>query len=216
MENINIEIIEYLIKLKRQENTSIEEILDSDGNTLLHKAIYYNQYDVVRYLLKNYLNLTNLPNNLGVYPIHLSVLRSEMPILRLVAFESKKHLNKLDFNHFTPAMYAAIDGKYEALKYLIDNCGAKCNKLTKTERYTLLHLGVQSGCLDVVQYLLLKMGNSYLRCRAKDGATVYHLAAARGHDHILEYLLAIRPSKVNKKLKDITGSSPAHDAAENG
>jgi ankyrin repeat protein len=98
----------------------------------------------------------------------------------------------------------------------IDNANAKYTKITKKEKYSLLHLAVQSGSLDSVQYLLYKMGNSYLKFRSKDGATVHHLAAARGHDHILEYLLANKNSKLIQRLKDITGSTPAHDAAENG
>ena len=73
----------------------------------------------------------------------------------------------------------------------------------------------------VVKMLLLArfmdlMGISYLKLRTKDGATVFHLAAARGHDHILEYLLANRNSKLVRSMKDITGSTPAHDASENG
>ena len=80
----------------------------------------------------------------------------------------------------------------------------------------MLHLSVQSGSIDIVQYLLMKMGPSYLKSRTKDGATVYHLAAARGHDQILEYLLAIKAAKYVKHIKDIYGSTPAHDAAENG
>ncbi len=116
-------------------------------------------------------------------------------------------------------MHAAIEGKYESLKYILDNGNAKFNKVTKNTRlnkYTLLHLGVVSGSLDVVQYLLMKMGISYLKCRTKDNATVFHLAAARGHDQILEYLLAIKSSKIIRYAKDITGSTAAHDAAENG
>jgi ankyrin repeat protein len=216
LENVNIEIIEYLLKLKRDENVSVGAIVDHDGNTLMHKAIIYNQYDVVRYLVKSNPELVGLRNDYGLYPIHLCVIRSSMPILRLICFESRKHLNKRDRHGFTPAMYASMEGKYEVLKYLLDNAGAKFTKLTKNERLTLLHLGVQSGCLDVVQYLLYKMGASYLKCRSKDGATVYHLAAARGHDHILEYLLALQSSKLYKRLRDINGSTPAHDAAENG
>jgi ankyrin repeat protein len=216
LENVNIEIIEYLLKLKREEHVNVSEIVDHDGNTLLHKAIIYNQCDVVRYLVKHHPELVGTRNDHGLYPIHLCVIRSSMPILRLISFESRKHLNKRDRHGFTPAMYASVEGKYEVLKYLLDNAGAKFNKLTKNERLTLLHLGVQSGCMDVVQYLLYKMGASYLKCRSKDGATVYHIAAARGHDHILEYLLALQPSKFYKRLRDINGSTPAHDAAENG
>lgn len=216
LETANLETLEYLLKIKREENVPINEIVDQDGNTLLHKAIIYSQYDVVRYLIKNHSCLVNIKNAFQMYPIHVAVLKNNMPIVRLVSRESKKVINKRDVNGLTPAMHACIDGKYETLKYLLDNAGAKSNKLTKKERYTLLHLGVQSGSLDVVQYLLIKMGMSYLKARTKDGATVYHLAAAKGHDQILEYLLAIKSAKFIKNIKDITGSTPAHDAAENG
>jgi ankyrin repeat protein len=216
LESANLETLEYLLKIKRDENVPVELIVDEIGNTLLHKAIIYSQYDVVRYLIKNYSCLLNICNNFQMYPIHLAVLKDNMPILRLVSRESKKVINKRDSNGLTPVMHACLEGKYETLKYLIDNANAKSNKLTKTEKFTLLHLGVQSGSLDVVQYLIIKMGMTYLKARTKDGATVYHLAAAKGHDQILEYLLYTKPAKFIKNIKDITGSTPAHDAAENG
>ncbi len=212
----NFETLEILLQLKREENISITEIADQDGNSLIHKAIIYNQYEVVRYLLVNYPSLLGIKNCFGFYPIHLCVVKGNMQMLRLICRESKKYMNKRDNSGLTPAMHAAIEGKYETLKYLLDNANAKYTKLTKKDKYTLLHLAVQSGSLDSVQYLLMKMGMSYLKLRTKDSATVYHLAAARGHDHILEYLLANKNSKFVKYYKDITGSSAAHDAAENG
>jgi ankyrin repeat protein len=218
-DDANLETLEFLLQLKKDENIPINQIFDQDGNSLMHKAIIYNQYEVVRYLITHCPALVGIKNNYGIYPIHLCVLRGNMELLRLIGKESKKLVNKRDTNGFTPAMHAAIEGKYETLKYLMDNLSAKFNKITKNTRlskYTLLHLGVVSGSLDIVQYLLLKMGISYLKCRTKDGATVFHLAAARGHDQILEYLLAIKASKVVKHAKDITGSTAAHDAAENG
>lgn len=216
IDSANLETLEYLLQLKREENIEIQHIVDHDGNTLLHKAIIYNQYDVVRYLITNYNILVHRKNYYHVYPIHLCVIKGSMQILRLLGRESKRHINKRDAAGLTPAMHASIEGKYETLKYLLDNTNAKYSKVTKKDKYTLLHLGVQSGSLDIVQYLLMKMGLSYLKYRTKDGATVLHLAAARGHDQILEYLLAIKSSKILKNVKDITGSTPAHDAAENG
>ena len=204
MDSANLEMLDYLIQLKRSDSVDIGQIVDADANNLLHKAIAYGQYDVVRYLINNYAFLVNMKNIYGIYPLHLSVIKGSMPILRLVARESKKYINKRDHNGLTPAMHAAIEGKYESLKYLLDNLSAKYNKLTKKDKFTLLHLGVQSGSLDIVQYLLMKMGASYLKARTKDGATVFHLAAARGHDQILEYLLALKTSKVLKSIKDIT------------
>lgn len=139
-----------------------------------------------------------------------------MQILRLVCRESKKYINERDSKSLTPAMYAAQNGHYECLKYLLDNANAKYNKTIKSNKFTLLHLGVRSGSLNVVQYLIMKMGTSFLKCRTKEGATVYHLAAASGNDQVLEYLLALKIAKTLKHLKDVSGSTAAHDAAENG
>ena len=175
LDSANLETLEYLLQLKREENIQVQQIIDQDGNTLMHKAIIYNQYDVVRYLVNNYNILLHTKNYYDVYPIHLCIIKGNMPILRLLCRESKKHINKRDASGLTPSMHAAIEGKYEPLKYLLDNANAKYNKITKKERYTLLHLGVQSGSLDVVQYLLMKMGLSYLKYRTKEGATAYHL-----------------------------------------
>ena len=84
-------------------------------------------------------------------------------IVRLVAREARKFINKRDLHGWTPCMYAASEGKYELLKYLVDNIGAKVSKCTKRDRMNLLHLGVQSGELNVVQYLIIRMGTSYLK-----------------------------------------------------
>lgn len=80
-----------------------------------------------------------------------------------IHFSTLPKVNKRDTQGWTPCMYAASEGKYEALKFLVDNVGAKVTKCTKRERMNLLHLGVQSGDLDVVQYLLIRMGTSYLK-----------------------------------------------------
>ena len=139
-----------------------------------------------------------------------------MQIFRLVCRESKKYINERDSKSLTPSMYATQQGHYECLKYLLDNLNAKYNKTVKSNKYTLLHLGVRSGSLDVVQYLIMKMGASFLKCRTKEGATVFHLASASGNHEILEYLLATKLAKSLKGLKDLMGSTAAHDAAENG
>jgi ankyrin repeat protein len=139
-----------------------------------------------------------------------------MPIVRLVSLFSKKYLNVRDDNDYTPTMYAAYCGKYECLKYLIDNANAKLNKTLKSNKYTLLHIGVKSGSLDIVQYLITKLGVSQLKICTKEGATVFHIAATCGHFTVLQYLLALKISKSLKYVRDLSGSTAAHDAAENG
>ncbi len=93
-DNANLETLEFLLQLKKEENIPINQIADQDGNSLMHKAIIYNQFEVVRYLLANYPSLVSLKNCYGIYPIHLCVLRGNMEILRLICRESKKFINK--------------------------------------------------------------------------------------------------------------------------
>ena len=143
LDSANLETLEYLLQLKREENIQVQKIVDNDGNTLMHKAIIYNQYDVVRYLTNHYNILLHTKNKYGIYPIHLCVIKGNMHILRLICRDSKKYINKRDIKGLTPSMYAAIEGKYESLKYLLDNANAKFNKTTRKEKYSLLHLGVQ-------------------------------------------------------------------------
>lgn len=121
LDKTNLETLEILLQLKREENIPITEIADQDGNSLMHKAILYNQYEVVRYLLVNYPSLLATKNCFGFYPIHLCVVKANMQMLRLICRDSKKYINKRDFSGLTPAMHAAIEGKYETLKYLIGN-----------------------------------------------------------------------------------------------
>ncbi len=96
-DNANLETLEFLLQLKKDENIPINQIADQDGNSLMHKAIIYNQFEVVRYLLANYPSLVSLKNCYGIYPIHLCVLRGNMEILRLICRESKKFINKRYF-----------------------------------------------------------------------------------------------------------------------
>ncbi len=93
-DNANLETLEFLLQLKKEENVPINQISDQDGNSLMHKAIIYNQVEVVRYLLANYPSFINQNNCYGIYPIHLCVLRGNMNLLRLVSRESKKLINK--------------------------------------------------------------------------------------------------------------------------
>lgn len=89
LDSANLETLEYLLQLKREENIQVHQIVDQDGNSLLHKAIIYNQYDVVRYLVNNYPILIGSKNYHDVYPIHLCVIKGNMPILRLLCRDSK-------------------------------------------------------------------------------------------------------------------------------
>ena len=80
----NLDSFKYLLQLKLNDNVDINQILDHEGNSLLCKAIIYNQYDVVKYIIDNYPSLINTKNCYGAYPIHLSALKGKFITLDCV------------------------------------------------------------------------------------------------------------------------------------
>lgn len=71
----NLESFKYLLQLKLDENADITQIVDHEGNSLLAKAILYDKYDIVKYLIEFYPNLIHVKNCYGAFPIHLSVIK---------------------------------------------------------------------------------------------------------------------------------------------
>ena len=55
--------------------------------------------------------------------------------------------------------------------------------------YTPLHEAVASGRTDVLDYLLEKINNAHVNCRANSGYTPLHLAASSGHRQCVKKLL---------------------------
>ena len=80
---------------------------------------------------------------------------------------SDKKVEKEKIDYILAAMQAAptaVNFQPQRILVLTDEKELeKVSKCTKRDRMNLLHLAVQSGELDVVQYLLIRLGTSYLK-----------------------------------------------------
>ena len=102
--------------------------------------------------------------------------------------------NERSFPPKTPLMYAAGEGRFDVVKYLIDH-GADVSKKVWHER-TALHYASERGYLKVVEALLSK--GAEIDVEGGDHCTPLMLAAERGHIDI-SLCLIDHGADVNKK-----------------
>ena len=115
--------------------------------------------------------------------------------------------------HFgrTPLMYAAGEGRFDVVKYLIDH-GADVSKKAWHER-TALHTASERGNLKVVEALLSK--GAEIDVEDEDRCTPLMLAAGRGHIDISLYLID-HSARADINKKDGCKRTALHYASERG
>ncbi|MGL9732334.1 MAG: ankyrin repeat domain-containing protein [Wolbachia sp.] len=90
---------------------------------------------------------------------------------------------------------------------------ARASRFAKTIKYTLLHVAIFSGRLDIVKHLIAdKKAN--VDARGSDDKTALHLAASNGHLDTVKYFVDEKNVDVNQPNND--GNTALHLAAENG
>ena len=121
-------------------------------------------------------------------------------------------VNKKSERYFvprTPLMYAAGEGRFDVVKYLIDH-GADVSKKAWNKR-TALHYASEGGDLKVVEILLSK--GAEINANDEDCCTPLTLAAEWGHIDILLYLI---DHGADVKKKDGRKRTALHYASERG
>ena len=109
--------------------------------------------------------------------------------------------------HRTPLMYAAGEGRFDVVKYLI-NHGAD---VSKTNEQTALHYAIENGHLKVVELLLSK--GAGIDVEDKWCCTPLMLAARTGHSDILLYLIN---QGVDLNKTNVHKQTALHHASEYG
>lgn len=97
---------------------------------------------------------------------------------------SKKEINANDDDGMTPLLYAAFEGKLEAMKLLIGRGG----DVDKTDQFgnSALHLSAAKGHISCVDYLVKYGANIY--SLDIDNHNPTQLAAINNREDILRYL----------------------------
>lgn len=184
-------VIHSLLGAWKDPQARLRALEECNGNgwTPLHLAAHYGHTEIVAALLENYIKKEDLKKFVarsGVTPMHLAVQGGHAEIVKkLLAHDAEI---TADSDGVTPMHLAASNGQIDSLALLLDSKGSSDYiNAPDSAGLTPLHRAAAAGCLDAVK-LLLQKGAVFER-RTNNYETPLHLAAAKGHAHIIEFLL---------------------------
>uniref|UniRef100_A0A1X7T545 Uncharacterized protein n=1 Tax=Amphimedon queenslandica TaxID=400682 RepID=A0A1X7T545_AMPQE len=190
-------------------------------------AVFFNQLEVIKYLISKKCNLSTT-NNEGSGAVHISVERGHLNVLKYLINNNYCDPNATDHQDCTPLHVAVTADQLEALEYLLSKSippmsvvwlrEIKCLLDSPHDIYnnphnavlinvqdkdgnTPLHVACQLKQQQMVSLLQkASLSHNDLLITNKKGQTPLHLAAASGHKDTAEALLS-----------SVTGSSTHHD-----
>jgi ankyrin repeat protein len=166
---------------------------------------------------------------LGDMPLQRLCSKNWSPIadrIRLEKFIKEKW-------HFSSLHAASYEGDTEILSCLLVNMSAQSDlsDIVDEHGWNPLHVAVFMNRIHAAKLLLTKAGATILSAKTKTGATVFHLASARGHSELLKiFLIPVEPiyspvssfisssagKAVEKKKKTISSISAERSGAFSG
>ena len=185
VENGNLPLTKKIL----QENVNLLHArAEEDKQSLLHIAIERNHVKVIKFLLKNGIDV-NAKDDFGWSALHLAVYFKNLNIVKLLvtnkADVNSKITTKSGLNN-TPLHIAAKKGCCEILEYLIE-MGADFNQFNKFF-YAPIHTACVMGNVKMVDFLLKKGCDiNMLGGFAKDG--LLNLAVDGNNIQMVELLL---------------------------
>ncbi|XP_019861831.1 PREDICTED: serine/threonine-protein phosphatase 6 regulatory ankyrin repeat subunit A-like, partial [Amphimedon queenslandica] len=207
--NGRLNLIQYIIE---HIPSSLELPHSKHGHTPFLAAVYFNQLEVIKYLISKKCNLS-ATDVIGSGAVHISVWRGHLNVLKyLIVDNNYCNPNATDHKGCTPLHVAVADNKYEILEYLLSK---------SIPSMSVVWLPCQRERQNMVSLLLkASLSNNNLLITNKKGQTPLHLAAASGHKDTAEALLfSVTGSSTHHDLLTATddeGSTVLHTACSNG
>ncbi|XP_064594563.1 ankyrin repeat, PH and SEC7 domain containing protein secG-like [Liolophura sinensis] len=177
----------------KEKHLGVVSERDSRGMTVLHHAVIGGSHRTVVWLVKEFgKDLCLMKNVDGAIALHIAAAKGA-----------------------TPMFYAAQEGHLECLRCLVHR-GSGDISVSTNEGTTLLHIAALRGHVNILDYILLKLGNEALHVQSRDGSSLLHFAAGNGNDDVIRHLIKNPAFPEVLDLVDVNDSTPAHDAAEGG
>lgn len=159
-------------------------IVNEEGESLLHCAIRYNNSDAFKTLLENYINL-NIQDKVGNTPLIYSIIFNKIAFFKQLV-KHNANLNLANNNHENPIFIALINNKEEMVKILfqkeVDLEGENNNQ--ENIYFSL----IRSHNLDLIK-MFLENKDIYLKSKNYCGNTLLHQAVLISDYKISKYLL---------------------------
>ena len=238
------EITDFFLQRGHNPN-QLSECPDDIGQceTTIHCAVYGNNPDVVRLLVKAGVSVNSLAQPGKQTPIYYAVLNKKIEMVEHLA-NLGADVNVKDASNATPLHHAICGQNNEIIRMLIQK-GAFIQAKTIGDDLAPLHIAIINGTEDSVK-LLIDSGASVsdssaygetalhfaaeLNCLQKadillqngadvnsgdcNGTTPLHLASGKGHDAVVKLLC--KQEKINVDVMDCSSITPLHLAAFNG
>ncbi|KAI4498575.1 hypothetical protein M0802_006281 [Mischocyttarus mexicanus] len=158
------------------EYLTVVNIQNSTGNTLLHYAVLQNQPDIIIALLR----LGADPNSCddqGLSPLHVAAkLHNGAECVDALLSSKLTKLESYSDLGWTPLLISAEAGTFDAFRSLI-RAGADVNNTDKSYGRSILHVAVEGGHKEIVEYILKNTNIDPNKCNFT-GNTALHIAVA--------------------------------------
>lgn len=151
------DMVRYILMLigTDSEYTELVNIQNSSGKTPLHYAVLQNQPEITKALLTLGAD-PNICDDHGFSPLHTVVRIPEAGACVDVLLSSKLiDIESYNDVGWSPLQLAAEAGSYDAVCSLV-RAGANVNSTDKSYGRTVLHLAVEGGHKEIVEFLLKK------------------------------------------------------------
>ena len=187
------------------DNEGLCSAEDDSFDTLLHKAIFSENEDLVRFLISEVSISVNSINSFRMTPLHYAVSSgTSIPTLLL---NCGAYVDAQDSGGKTPLMYACGYNNADVAKLLLDR-GASTRTFDSSGD-TAMHYAARGKCLAVLRVLLRQTNGDPNSPNFLD-ETPLHLACATGSHTAVRFLLesGAEPGKKTKSGKTTTDYVP--------
>ncbi|XP_019858301.1 PREDICTED: serine/threonine-protein phosphatase 6 regulatory ankyrin repeat subunit B-like [Amphimedon queenslandica] len=213
--NGRLNLIQYIIE---HIPSSLELPHSKDSRTPLLIAVYFNQLEVIKYLISKKCNLSATDDE-GSGAVHISVARGHLNVLKYLIDNNYCNPNATNHQDRTPLHVAVAAEQFEILEYLLEMKLSLLFNVQDKDGNTPLHFACRRRQQKMAS-LLIRSTNINLLITNKKGQTPLHLAAASGHKDTAEALLfSVTGSSTHHDLLTATdneGSTVLHTACSNG
>lgn len=201
----SIGILEFLIS----QNVKVN-VCDIYGRNPLHISALCGSNPSATYFVRENLISINDTDSLIRAPLHLACAKGHRDIV-LFLLENGADRYLKDFQGKSPLHKAIEHKQINVFKILLENDMTGAIHDITTGGFNLLHQAAQSGCLDIVQFLLVQKVN--VNDKGDKNVSALHFAALNGYIDVVETLI-LAGADVN--ARSINGGTPLHNAVVAG